>query len=130
MGKKLLIFLIALSFLTAGPAMAVKRVPKSNDQSTEQKQTPAPDKQAPAPDKAAPPPERQQDRETDHSRQRQSDQPRHSGDRDRFIDRDGDGINDNLKKPPEKVKRRKDEDRRHKETENKKKDHRSRSTGR
>jgi hypothetical protein len=130
MGTKLLILLTALSFLLAGPAFAVKRVPKSGDQSTEQRQSPAPDEQAPAPDKTTPPPERQGDRETEHSRPPQSEQSHRNGDRDRFIDRDGDGINDNLKKPPETIKKKRDNDRRDKDTENRNRDRRSRSTGR
>jgi hypothetical protein len=154
MTKKLLLLLMISSFLTTGPALAIRRVPKSNDQQAEQKQTqipdkkaqvpdrqaptpekqapapgrqvPSPDRQAPTPEKAVPPPEQQPDRGAEHSRPQQPEQPHQSRDRDRFIDRDGDGINDNLKKPPETIKKRRDGERRHKETENRKNDHRSR----
>jgi hypothetical protein len=85
--QRLLIAILLISFILAGPASAVKRVDKSGDQATDQKQSPNNDSQAP--DKIAPPPEHHQD-----------------GDKDRFIDRDGDGINDNLKKPPETIKRK------------------------
>jgi hypothetical protein len=87
MKKRLLIAIVLMSFMLTGPASAVKRVDKSGDQATDQKQNSNNDSQAP--DKATPPPEHHQD-----------------GDKDRFIDRDGDGINDNLKKSPETIKRK------------------------
>jgi hypothetical protein len=104
MKKRLLIAIILLSFVLMGPALAVKRVSKSGDQSTEQKQGATNDNQAP--DKTTPPPDRRQDGNKDNQQPSQPQQPPGNGGKDSFIDRDGDGINDNLKKPPETVKRK------------------------
>ncbi len=104
MKKRLLIAIILLSFVLMGPALAVKRVSKSGDQATEQKQGATTDNQAP--DKTTPPPERRQEGNKDNQQPSQPQQPPGNGGKDSFIDRDGDGINDNLKKPPETVKRK------------------------
>ncbi len=109
MGKKLIITSMLLSFFLAGPAMAVKKVSKSTGQQTAE-QSPAQDKAAPAPapDKMTPPAAHRPDVSNDNNKTQPSDRVAPNGDKDRFIDRDGDGINDNLKKPPETIKRRRD----------------------
>jgi hypothetical protein len=107
MKKRLLIAFILLSFILAGPASAVKRVPKAGDQPTEQKQRDPQDK--PASDKVAPPSEHHQDTNRQDVKPSQPEPPKGGGDKDRFIDRDGDGINDNLKKPPETIRRKHDD---------------------
>ena len=109
MGKKLLIALALLSFLLAGPAMAIKKVPKSSGQQIEER-GPSQNNQAPAPapDKMTPPAVRRLDSSNDNNRAQQPDTIVPKGEKDRFIDRDGDGINDNLKKPPETIKKRRD----------------------
>jgi hypothetical protein len=107
MKTRVLIAAILLSFILAGPASAVKRVPKSDNQATEDRQRGP--QESRVPDKATPPPEHRQESNREVARPQQPEQPSHERDRDRFIDKDGDGINDNLKKPPETVKRKKDE---------------------
>jgi hypothetical protein len=107
MKKRILIAAILLSFILAGPASAVKRVPKSDNQANEEKQRESQASQAP--DKAALRPEHNQDGNRDAARTKQPEQPSGERHRDNFIDKDGDGINDNLKKPPETVKRKKEE---------------------
>lgn len=107
MKKRILIAAILLSFILAGPASAVKRVPKSDNQANEEKQRESQASQTP--DRAALPPEHNQDGNRDEARAKQPEQPSGEKHRDSFIDKDGDGINDNLKKPPETVKRKKEE---------------------
>jgi hypothetical protein len=96
--KRLIVVLVAVSFVVTSPALAVKKVPQqpkqqvasSSQESGQEKQAPKErsSKQEPQspPDESrqpAPPPERPRVKETD-----------------RFIDEDSDGINDRLKKSP------------------------------
>jgi hypothetical protein len=107
MKTRVLIAAILFSFMLVGPASAVKRVPKSVNQATDQRQKERQDVQAP--EKGTPPPERRQNSSRDEAKPQPPEKPSDDGHRDRFIDRDGDGINDNIKKPPETVKRKNDE---------------------
>lgn len=109
------ILIAFIIFALAGPAQAIKRVPKSNEQQKEEPKKTETSKDAAAPDKAAPqPPARPvHDNESAASRPQRRQRPpepkRPTYDKkDRFIDQDGDGINDNIKKAPETIKKRKE----------------------
>jgi hypothetical protein len=117
----LIIAPISVVLLLAGPAMAVKRVSKSDNSAQQQNQatdsgthvTPAP--AAPSPGSSdkhldANTDKRDGSQNNDSNRQPVQKPPEQPsmGQRDRFIDRDGDGLNDQMKKPPETVKKKKD----------------------
>lgn len=110
MKRNAVIILVLLSFLMASPALAVKRVSKTDDQAREERQKDnqgTPD----TPSKATPPAATQPDRPESTQRPervREPERPSKGGDRDRFIDENGDGINDKLKTPPETIKKKKE----------------------
>jgi hypothetical protein len=107
MNMRLLIAFVLLSFVMAGSASAVKRVPKTGDQTADQRQLEPQGKQVPA--KGTPPSVQHQDGNRQEAKSSQPEPSKGNGDKDRFIDRDGDGINDNLKKPPETIRRKHDD---------------------
>jgi hypothetical protein len=106
MKRSTVIISILLSLIMVNPVMAIKRVPKSNDQSRETQQNgdsirhESPDK-ATTPKPSNPEPPKQPERPS------QPNKPS-IGEKDRFIDEDNDGINDRLKMPPETVKKKRD----------------------
>ena len=123
MRQKLLILVTLVAFVLAGPAMAVKRVPKSDDRPSIDNQKP--DRAPGSSDQKAPSdsPKKQRDDKRGveqpkrESRPERANQPAedsakkdHSRERDRFIDENDDGLNDRYKKPPEVVKRKKESD--------------------
>lgn len=108
MKNRIMIFLVLLSFGLTTPVMAVRKVPrdKPSREQSQPAQNPETPQKPPEPGKAVPPepkPAPQKDVSPPPS-------PEHRKikDRDRFIDEDGDGINDNLKKPPEVIKKKKE----------------------
>jgi hypothetical protein len=110
MKARFIIIIMLLSFLAAGPALAVKRVQKVDDQPKTDKQSGSRESGTQSPDKSLPPPDK---REGENARpkepeRRPDDRRESSKERDRFIDEDDDGINDGLKKAPEMVKRKKE----------------------
>jgi hypothetical protein len=110
MKARLIIIITLLSLLAAGPALAVKRIQRVDDQPKTEKQPGSRESGTQSPDKSLPPPD---GRESEKPRPREpekrpDDQRESSRERDRFIDEDDDGINDGLKKAPETVKRKKE----------------------
>jgi hypothetical protein len=110
-----------VAFAWAAPAMAIKRVPKSDRNPTNALQKQDRGQQSTATEPSPQPPDRPVDNRDDKggggragnppSDKRPSDdsgQKDRFKDRDRFIDEDDDGLNDKMKKPPEKIKRKKD----------------------
>ncbi len=121
MTKRLLILFTLVAFVLAGPAMAVKRVPKSDDRPSIDNQKP--DRASGSSDQKAPsePPKKQSEgkqesgKRKDESRTERIQKPADDSgqkdrfkERDRFIDENSDGLNDRYKKPPETVKRKKE----------------------
>jgi hypothetical protein len=106
MKRNAVIISILLSLIIVSPAMAIKRVPKSDDQSRETQQNgdsvrhEGPDK-ATLPKPINPEPPKQPERPSKPNKPS-------IGEKDRFIDEDGDGINDRLKMPPETIKKKKE----------------------
>lgn len=121
MMRRILILTVLAAFVLAGPAMAVKRVPKSDDRPSIETQKP--DRATGSSDQKAPsePPKKQGD-DRDTARRKEEPQPERAKapdnsvqkdrpqERDRFIDENGDGVNDRFKKPPETVKKKKESD--------------------
>jgi hypothetical protein len=126
MMRNVIILLILAAFILSAPAMAIKKVPKSDGrpgvESKNPDQTGQPSgQQPPAPqptknqsdhrsgggsdgrDKSPPAEPRKPSNDDSGQRER-------SKDKDRFIDENDDGLNDGYKKPPEKVKRKKESD--------------------
>jgi hypothetical protein len=121
--RNLIILTIVLAFVFTGTASAIKRVPASDDNQgvIQQKPNRAGDSES----RKAPPKARQSSvddgekgtrdgrenipaREPKKSSGDERDGKDRVKDRDRFIDENDDGINDRIKKPPEKIKRKKE----------------------
>jgi hypothetical protein len=106
MVKRILVILIAVSFLAASPALAVKRVPKKSAQQSAasgqgQNQTGGQQESGDIKRNVQPPPQEPQRRRTEPSRVKE---------KDRFIDENDDGINDRYRKPPAVKKKPKEEE--------------------
>lgn len=98
MNRNIIIGLVLFSLIFVGPAMAIKRVPKADNasQQTEQPGKDSGKQESPAVDKATPPPsERPEPTKKPERPTRPEKQP--GGDKDRFIDENGDGLNDSMK---------------------------------
>jgi len=124
MTRRILILMTLVAFILAGPAAAVKSVPRSNDKTAIENQKP--DGSTGSTDPKATPSEpsrkpgdtsRDADKRKEESRPEQVKRPNDDSgqkdrikERDRFIDENDDGLNDRYKKPPEKVKRKKESD--------------------
>jgi len=99
---------ILAALMLSGPALAVKKVAKSENTSSEKQQdnerkqpvSPANNPQQPAPDRS------REDRNK-NEKPVESEKPVVK-EKDRFVDEDGDGLNDKIKKPPETVKKKRE----------------------
>jgi hypothetical protein len=106
MKNNTVIISILLSLIMVSPAMAIKRVPKSDGQFRETRQN-GDSIRHEVPDKAIPPKPTNPEPPKQPERPSQPNKPS-IGEKDRFIDEDNDGINDRLKMPPETVKKKKE----------------------
>ena len=124
MTRRFLILMALTAFVMAGRASAVKSVPRSNDKTAIENQKPDASKGS-SDQKATPsePSRKAGDARQDSDKRKEDSRPEQvkkpsddSGqkdrikERDRFIDENDDGLNDRYKKPPEKVKRKKESD--------------------
>lgn len=104
---RILVVLIAVSFLAASPALAVKRVPKQSAQQPAasdqgQNQTGGQRESGDVKQNVQPPPPQEP--------QPRRPEPPKVRERDRFIDENDDGINDRYRKPPSVKKKPKEEE--------------------
>jgi hypothetical protein len=104
---RLLISLIVASFVLGSQAYAVRFVAK-DDPASKQETSQRPEDSRKAPDTGRNLPQPQIPPERNEVKRLPERERPPANDRDRFIDENGDGINDKLQKPPEVIKKKRD----------------------
>jgi hypothetical protein len=111
--SNILVMTTLAAFIAAGPALAVKKVSNSDDSSTVNKQddknrNDGQDDHQNNSQKGTTPSKPVTPDRPDRTPQVKPSNPPSTGANDNFKDDDGDGLNDNIKKPPETVKKKRE----------------------